>query len=464
LHGVGECYILFVINVLDLSLKLQVVTEYEIEVCITYMKKEDDINILMIEEDAEFVKKLSRSLSGVKDFIFSIEYVKTLEEAFLLTQTKNFNIILLDLFLTNSNGLKTLKTVRAKEPNLPIIVLTDNDDVELAVSAVRFGAQDYLIKHNLDTHLLSLAIRYAVERKRTERFQREQLHFLQSVMDNIPSPLYIKDTNLVYGACNAAFEELIGIPKEKIIGKSVFDIFDEEVSEIIRDKEVKLLSGGGTQAYELPFAGDDGEIVEMIFHETVHKRADGSLAGLLGVAMDISEMKNIEKSLKDAKENLENKVDERTCELLAANEKLYKQIYARKGIEKLLCRERKIFVNGPVVVFRCSTSSKVPVEYVSPNITQYGYSSEDFLKNKMKYPDFIHPDYRDKVISDIVSRSKGGANEFEQIFRVNKKNGQVREVYCFINIGRNKKGLPAYFDGYLLDITDWENRWKNHKL
>jgi PAS domain S-box-containing protein len=420
------------------------------------MNNEENINILMIEEDLEFVKTLTDSLLGVKAFSFSIECVRSLEEAFKLTKDKKFNIILLDLFLSNSNGMQTLKTVRANEPNLPVIVLTDHDDVELAVNAVRFGAQDYLIKHNLDSHLLSLAIRYAVERKRTERFQREQLHFLQSVMDNIPSPLYIKDTNLVYGACNVAFENLIGISKEKIIGKSVFDLFGETSSEAIRQKELELLSGNRTQIYELPLSGNDGEVMDMIFHETVHKRADGSLAGLIGVAMDITEMKNIEKSLKEAKTDLENKIDERTHELQASNNKLKKQIFTRKKIEKLLYRERKIFVNGPVVVFRCAASRKIPVEYVSPNIRQYGYSADDFSKNKMKYSDFIQSEYREKVISEIVNKSSDGVDEMEQIFWVNKKDGTAREVYCYINIGRNRTGVTTHFDGYLLDITDWE--------
>ena len=307
------------------------------------MQNENIVNILMIEEDFEFVKSLSDSLSEIKSFPFTLECVKSLKEAVKLVSDKHFHIALLDLFLKETQGLITLKTLRTAEPNLPIIILTNNDDVELAVNAVRYGAQDYLMKHKLDTHLLSLAIRYAVERKRTERFQREQLHFLQSVMDNVPSPLYIKDTNLIYGACNAAFEKLLGIPKDQIIGKSVFDIFEKELSELIREKELKLLSGKFKQIYELSMQKPD-ENINMIFHETVHKRADGSLAGLIGVAMDVSEMKTIEKSLKEAKSELEKKVKIRTSELQSINEKLRRQILKRKKVEKTsVQREKNIY-------------------------------------------------------------------------------------------------------------------------
>ncbi|MCF7792274.1 MAG: PAS domain S-box protein [Victivallales bacterium] len=418
------------------------------------MNRGSEINILMIEENIEFAKSLSESLSKINSFPFTLECVKTLNEAFLYIETQDIHVILLDLFLTESKGLTTLKKLRANEFKLPIIVLTEKDDVELAVNAVRFGAQDYLIKRKIDSHLLSLAIRYAVERKRTETFQREQLHFLQSVMDNIPSPLFIKGTDLNYGACNTAFENLMGVTKDKIIGKTVFDIFEEESSELIRSKELELLSGTTTKVYELMLEKNN-ENVNMVFHETVHRRADGSLAGLIGVAMDITEMKKIQENLENAKANLEKQVEARTLELEKINDNLVKQIKVRKNIEKLLYRERKIFVKGPVVVFRLSAIENDTVEYVSPNIRQYGYSVDDFSQNNMSYRDFIHEDYRSKVLTEIRKKSDEGAVSIEQIFKVYKKDGTPRKVYCLLNVERDKTYKPKYYDGYILDITNW---------
>lgn len=409
----------------------------------------------------EFVKKLTVSLSKVRDFSFTLDCAETLNSAFTIAKDKKFDIILLDLFLPENQGLQTLKKVKIRLPSLPIIILAENDDVEIAVSAVRFGAQDYLIKRKIDPRLLSLAIRYAVERKKTEQFQREQLHFLQSVMDNIPNPLYIKDSDLFYGACNSAFEDLIGESKENIIGKTVFDIIDGESSELIRKKELELLSGENTLVYELQLPHSSGLNIDMIFHETLHKRSDGSVAGLIGVATDVSRMKKIEQSLKNAKSSLEKKVLERTAEIRKINNKLRKQVKKRKNLEKQLIRERKIFVNGPVVVFRCSADFTAAVEYVSPNIKQFGYSVDDFIVKKMKYSEIVSFNHRKRIVRKINDCIRAGRDNIDLYFDVIKKDRTYRNVYCSVVIGKKRSAEVTHFDGYILDITDWEEHGKN---
>ena len=421
------------------------------------MTTETNIKILMIEEDLEYTKSLTKSLSGVKSFIFSISCVSTLAEAFSKIKTEDFDVVLLDLFLPQCQGLLTLKKLRACNSDLPIIVLTGREDVELAINAVRYGAQDYLIKSQITSHFLSLAIRYAVERKKTEKFHREQLHFLQSVMDNIPSPLFVKDTDLLFNACNVAFEEMFGVAKDNIIGRTVFEIFEKKTSEMIRGKELKLLAGEQMQIYELAIPDNNGNLKNMFFHETSHKRADGTLGGLIGVATDVSPLKEAENSLQNAKKELEAKVLERTQVLFETNIQLKKQIEKRKNLEKMLNRERKIFINGPVVVFRYGVLNKAtPVEYVSPTIRQFGYEPEEFISDKLKYSDIICPSHKKKVIAEIMEYSESNIEHFEQNYSIKKKSGEVRRVHSYVVIGRDTDNKVTHYDGYLFDITDWK--------
>jgi PAS domain S-box-containing protein len=87
--------------------------------------------------------------------------------------TPPFDVILLDLSLPDSQGIASFLTLRDRVPNLPIVVLTGLDDQTLAISAMQQGAQDYLIKGQVDSNLLLRSIRYAIERERTETALRQ---------------------------------------------------------------------------------------------------------------------------------------------------------------------------------------------------------------------------------------------------------------------------------------------------
>jgi DNA-binding NarL/FixJ family response regulator len=73
---------------------------------------------------------------------------------------------ILDLSLPDASGLEALHALRQLSPDLPIIVLTGFDDLDMGLSAIRDGAEDYLVKNYVDGDSLQRAIRYAMERRR----------------------------------------------------------------------------------------------------------------------------------------------------------------------------------------------------------------------------------------------------------------------------------------------------------
>ena len=258
----------------------------------------ETISTLVIEDDPGYTELLTRSLAKLKTPKLEIDTAASLQEAIVKARSKRYDVILLDLCLGETEGIDTLKRARCHISDVPIIVLTGTEDPGLPDEAIRNGAHDYLIKQHADNHVISLAIRYAVDRRRGERSQREQLHFLQSVMDNVPCPLFVKDTGLIYRACNAAFERMLGLQKTAIVGRTAFELFGEGVVEDIRSRELDLLRTQKAQSYELSITRRDGsETYEMLFHEAAYRRGDGSLAGLVGVALDISERKEAERIL-----------------------------------------------------------------------------------------------------------------------------------------------------------------------
>ncbi|HMK54561.1 MAG TPA: PAS domain S-box protein [Methanobacteriaceae archaeon] len=128
----------------------------------------------------------------------------------------------------------------------------------------------------------------------------DQLNFLQKLMDTIPFPIFHKDKNFIYGGCNKAFEEFLGMPKEEIVGKTAFDVSPDDLARVYYKKDEELFSKGGSQTYESQVQYADGTRHEMLFNKTTFDDPDGNLAGLIGVMVDITERRTAEESLKES--------------------------------------------------------------------------------------------------------------------------------------------------------------------
>ena len=131
------------------------------------------VNILLIEDDLTEARLFEKILSEITKRQFNIFHVQCLQNGLKTLSEKKFDIILLDLSLPDSQGLDSLEPLIKVAPNLPIIVLTNTNDDQLALEAVRRGAQDYLVKRMLNVELLSRSIYYAIERKQNQENLRE---------------------------------------------------------------------------------------------------------------------------------------------------------------------------------------------------------------------------------------------------------------------------------------------------
>ena len=128
----------------------------------------------------------------------------------------------------------------------------------------------------------------------------DDAHRLQAVLDAIPEPIFFKDAAGAYLGFNSAFERYLGTPRERLLGRSVFDVAPRDLAEVYRAADVALFQTGGTQVYETRVQWADGSRREVVFHKAVLRDATGATVGLAGAMHDVTEQREAERSLRTA--------------------------------------------------------------------------------------------------------------------------------------------------------------------
>ncbi|MCB9117079.1 MAG: response regulator [Caldilinea sp.] len=146
----------------------------------------DSISILLIEDNPGDARLIQEMLGEARPATFKLERVDRLASGIdHLQRDRQVDVVLTDLGLPDSQGWNTFARVRATVPDVPIIVLTGLDDEATALKAIGEGAQDYLIKGQVQGYLLPRAIRYAIERKRSEAERATLLARLRAQADQV---------------------------------------------------------------------------------------------------------------------------------------------------------------------------------------------------------------------------------------------------------------------------------------
>ncbi len=134
-------------------------------------------SVLLIEDNPGDARLIREMLAEVDDVSFRLSHADRLSRGVELLGHKDIDLVLLDLSLPDSHGIETFAKVYAHSPKVPIIVLSGNDDQQLALYAVKSGAQDYLVKGKIDRELLLKAMQYSIERKRYQEELERQANY-----------------------------------------------------------------------------------------------------------------------------------------------------------------------------------------------------------------------------------------------------------------------------------------------
>lgn len=264
------------------------------------------IAILLIEDNLLEATRIKEMLSEAQQPGFSVLHVRNLAEGQNLLQSRNFDVVLVDLGLPDCQGLESALAVRKQTKQTPIIVLTVLDDEDAAIESLHLDIQDYLLKCELNARLLTRSIRYAIHRKHDMETLRISEERFRALFRDNPTMIVTLDAGLKMLSVNPICACILGYLVEELEGRPVLELFHED-DRAAAAGQLRMCLQTPHQVYRWQFRkiNKDGELLWV--EETAQAVYDlnGSLNILL-VCQDISERRRLEDDLK--KTNMQNEL------------------------------------------------------------------------------------------------------------------------------------------------------------
>lgn len=255
------------------------------------MVEDSPIRVLLIENKAGDVQLIRAMLTEANAARFELECADRLAAGLVRLAANNIGVVLLDLDLPDSQGLDAFSKAYAQAPGVPIVVMSNRADEELAIKTVQEGAQDYLVKGQITSDLLVRAIRYAIERKRAEEALRGQA----LIFDNIHDGIIMTDLMGNIMRWNPAAERMFGYYKDEVFCKTL---------DVLATRIINGHLRAGRWAGEMNFTRKDG--TEVVCETAVIPLCDerGTITAVCGVSHDITKHKQAEQDLQRSYDKL----------------------------------------------------------------------------------------------------------------------------------------------------------------
>lgn len=254
------------------------------------------------------------------------------------------------------------------------------------------------------------------------RAQEEQIRQLSSAVEQSPHMVIITNLRAEAVYVNPRFCKITGFQEEEILGKSLEILRAQESASPQFEKAWASVLEGKEWSGELLSRRKQGAPFWVRFAISPIRNAAGEITHLVSIAEDISREKEA-----DAAIQMEQK--------------------RRQELERIV-------TISPAIVFLWRHAPGWPVEYVSENVDQWGYTADELMKGKVSYSDLIHPDDLARVAEEVSYYHDGGIYNFVQEYRIRQKSGATRWIEDRTLARRDSEGRVTHFQGVVLDITE----------
>jgi len=263
----------------------------------------ETLTILLVEDDQDDVQLIKAMLAASRETVFTVKCANRLSVGMELLTAGSIDAVLLDVSLPDSQGLQPVEKLQFLDYfNVPIIVLTGRDDESFGITAVRSGAQDFLVKGEFSRGLLIRVIRHAVERKGTERQLQEAQKYTQNIINSSIDMIIAFDADWRITEFNPAAEETLGYRKDEMMGRQPEFLFvDAAHDHSIRE----ALKGEGRFTREVDYKRKDETVFPSLLSSSAIYDEMGNVIGFMSISRDITAQKAAEEEIRQGREDAE---------------------------------------------------------------------------------------------------------------------------------------------------------------
>ena len=203
--------------------------------------------VLLIEDNRGDARLLREMLNEQGSDKVELIHEESMDAGEKRLAARTFDIILVDLGLPDVQGLEAVRRVQAAAPLVPLVVLTGLDDESLAAQTLQEGAQDYLIKGQIETRGLHRALRYAVERKSCERHLAQMEARYRGLLEAAPDAMVVVDPGGEIVLLNLQAEKLFGYCRHELLGQPVTNIIPDGFADRLIEDGLRSAKGALAQ-------------------------------------------------------------------------------------------------------------------------------------------------------------------------------------------------------------------------
>ena len=256
------------------------------------------LKVLLVDDDEDdyiLTRELFAEIRG--GYAYEVRWEATYADALAAMRGGTYDIHLVDYRLGGHDGLELIREARRQGSRTPAILLTGQGGAEIDVEAMKAGAADYLVKGRIDAAMLERAIRYAVERGRTEAALRESEARFRSVVQHSSDVITILDADSTIRYVTPSIERIFGYPGDGVIGEKLIDAaHPEDAATVARFLSAASGQPGATAPVEWRVRHRDGDFR---YAESIGTNLldDPHVGGVVITTRCISERKALEAKL-----------------------------------------------------------------------------------------------------------------------------------------------------------------------